>query len=121
MQARGASPAFLCPERSGCRGRTISRRGAKRGSVGASLEPADSQRLRAAECFGVKAMSVRDRADAAEPLGVLLEEQDAMLLGEYIRVLLNGARVPRWLCRSRRGDAGLRGAPSAAHAPSRLR
>ena len=49
---------------------------------GAFLKPADSQRF--SQRFGVKALSVRDRAHAAELLGPLAEEQHAMLLQEYI-------------------------------------
>ncbi|WP_311346197.1 carboxylate--amine ligase [Blastococcus goldschmidtiae] len=50
--------------------------------VGAFLKPADSQRF--SQRFGVKALSVRDRAHAAELLGPLAEEQHTMLLQEYI-------------------------------------
>jgi predicted ATP-grasp superfamily ATP-dependent carboligase len=50
--------------------------------VGAFLKPADSQRF--SQRFGVKALSVRDRAHAAELLGPLAEEKHVMLLQEYI-------------------------------------
>src|SRR4051812_17700555 len=50
--------------------------------VGAFLKPADSQRF--SQQFGVKALSVRDRAHAAQLLGPLAEEQHVMLLQEYI-------------------------------------
>jgi predicted ATP-grasp superfamily ATP-dependent carboligase len=50
--------------------------------VGAFLKPADSQRF--SQRFGVKALSVRDRAHAAELLGRLAEEQHVMLLQQYI-------------------------------------
>jgi D-aspartate ligase len=50
--------------------------------VGAFLKPADSQRF--SQRFGVKALSVRDRAHAAQLLGPLAEEQHIMLLQEYI-------------------------------------
>jgi predicted ATP-grasp superfamily ATP-dependent carboligase len=50
--------------------------------VGAFLKPADSQRFN--QRFGVKALSVRDRAHAAQLLGPLAAEQHVMLLQEYI-------------------------------------
>jgi predicted ATP-grasp superfamily ATP-dependent carboligase len=50
--------------------------------VGAFLKPADSQRF--SQRFGVKALSVRDRAHAEQLLGPLAEEQHVMLLQEYI-------------------------------------